>query len=293
MKIVVKPSLFNLEDYIKRGASAFLFGINSYSLNGSGIVSLEELKDITKKYLGKVEIFVRLDNNYFNKDIKGLKEILKELEILKITGVFFCDLGLINLVKENNLNINLVWNQNYLVTNSMTCNYYYNMGIKSGVLTTELTANEMALIANNTKMDLFVNLFGYQMMAVSKRKFVSHYFDFIKEEKKEEDFFFIEKDNSYQIKEDENGTIMLSNYVLNGLSKVKMLKEANIKYIIIDSINIFHGIILDIIEYYKKAVISSKEKDLLELDFKVKELVSNTSLGFLEEKTIFQVKNHE
>ena len=289
MKIILKPKSSNLDEYIKRGASAFLFGFNDLSLEGSGIISFEELEKITKIYKTK-EIFVRLDLNYFNKDLPFLLDMLKKLEKLNIQGVLFYDLAIINLVKENNLNLNLIWNQNYFVTNSKSINFYDSLGIKGAVLTSEITTEEMKEIANKVKIPLFVNLFGYQLMAVSKRKFITHYLEAVSEEKEDEDYLFFEDENKYKIKESNKGSIMLSNNILNGIVKVKELKGAGLKYLIIDSFEIEERTILDIITYYKEAIITDDEKELVNLESKIKELLPNTFIGFLDKKTIYQVK---
>ena len=40
-----------------------------------------------------------------------------------------------NIVKENNIKIDLVWHQTHMVTNYNTCNFYYDNGVNYGKYT--------------------------------------------------------------------------------------------------------------------------------------------------------------
>ena len=89
MEIVVKPSnIYNLQKYIEKGATAFLFGMKDYSINPTNIVNIKSLIYIKKKLSKKnIKIFVSIDKNIFNEDIEPLKKILKELDNINIEGI--------------------------------------------------------------------------------------------------------------------------------------------------------------------------------------------------------------
>ena len=75
--------------------------------------------------------------------------ILVQLDKMNITGVFFYDLAVLELKRELNLNIDLVWNQTHMVNNYKTCNYYYSKGVKYALLGKEITLDEILEIINN------------------------------------------------------------------------------------------------------------------------------------------------
>ena len=182
----------------------------------------------------------------------------------------------------------MIWNQNFLVTNSKTCNYYKEFGVKGAVISSELEINELKEVIKNTKITTFVNIFGYQLMAFSKRKLISSYFKYInyKDDNKNK-HFMIDNDNKYPIYENSSGTGILTNYILDGISYLKELKDVD--YFIINELNIDEEIFKKVITIYSEAL-----KDIDNLDKyvnKLKKIIPQSFVGFLNHKTIYKVKN--
>lgn len=115
--------------------------IDKYSVESICTFSLDEIKDIVNKT--KKEVFIKINKNIMNDDINDLKKILIELDNLNIKGIFFYDLALLQLKKELNLKMDLVWNQTHMVNNYKTCNYYYSKGVKYALLGKEITLDEI------------------------------------------------------------------------------------------------------------------------------------------------------
>ncbi len=282
MELIVKPTELELDDYINAGCNAFLFSIDKFSSCITKSVSLKTLKDLINKY-SDVDFYLQLDANFFQDDLKDLKRILRELVKLRIKGILFYDLGLLNIVLEEGLDLPLILNQNYLVNNSSTCNYYESFGVKGIVLPSEITALEMVNIKKKVNVSLYVNLFGYQMMAFSKRKLVKDYFDHIKSFsfKKNHDLLFEGK--KYSVMENDNGTVFRSDFILNSFDYLKDLKVLD--YGILDEFNLPHDNFLIVIKTYNDALVNDNY-DGMELD----ELFDDLDSGFLNKKTIYKVK---
>lgn len=268
-----------------KNADGFLFGLKGFSIE-SNLVTLDELKDMDSK-----NIFVSIDRNMFNSDLGELERALISLEKLKVRGVFFYDLSVLSIVKRLNLELNLIWNQNYLVTNYKTCNFYAKEGVKGAVISSEITIDEIEEIGRNAHFDLFVNIFGYSMMGLSKRCLVSSYFDYIKEENSLDVNYIKENDDSYPVIERDYGTKFLSKDILCGIRYINRLKDAGIKYIILDDNLISDKDFNDIYNIFKESLNCSSDK-LLELERNINSLV-NTSLGFFDKKTIYKVKRND
>lgn len=287
MEIVVKPSnIYNLQKYILKGATAFLFGMKDYSINQTSIVNIKSLTYIKKKLSKKnIKIFVSIDKNIFNEDIEPLKKILKELDNINIEGILFYDIALLSLKKELNLKTPLIWNQNFFVTNYKTCNYYEKENVKGCVLSNEITKEEINEIAKNTKMDLFLNVFGYQIMSYSKRKLVTSYFKNYKKIKLGNTHYIKDKDNKCIIREEKSGTAFITSTILNYIDYLLEFKSFGIKYIILDEANIKNADFLKVLDIANKTLLKQKtDKEEITKMFK------NTSLGFLNKKTIYKVK---
>lgn len=286
MDLIVKVKSYrNLDNYIKMGANAFIFGIKDFSINSLTNLNIRKLKKIKDKYKN-IKIYISVDKNMFNKDLDKLTKFSINVDNLNLDGIFFYDLGIYYIKEKYNFKTPLVWNQNYFVNNYETCNYYYSKGIKYGVISNEITKEEIEKIVKNTKMNMFINTFGYQMMSYSKRKLVSNYFKFLKKINFKKQHKLIENKRTFIIKEEKCGTCFLSDYVLCYIDYLNYFKSIGVKGIILNEELIDKNKFLNIIKMYKENIIKNK------YTFNdVKELVPNVDLGFLNTKTIYKVKD--
>lgn len=275
--------IYNTKNY--KGAKTLLFGLKDLSTYENEI-SLEELN----KYKNK-EIYLALDKNMFNEDLPKLEESLKEIDKLNIKGILFYDLAVLHISKRLNLKTPLIWNQNFLVTNYKTCNFYEKQNIKGAVISGEITIEEIEQLAKNTKIDLYINAFGYQLMAISKRKLITNYFNHTKETNQEKAHKMIEKENSYPIIENETCTKIYTKEVLNGIKYLNRLKQAGIKYIILNDILLDEEKFNKVAKIYEEALNKNEtDQELLEREKQIKNIINNTSTLFLDKKTIYKVK---
>lgn len=285
MDLIVKVKSYrNLDNYIKMGANAFLFGIKDFSINSLTNLNIRKLKKIKDKYKN-IKIYISVDKNMFNKDLDKLTKFLINVDNLNLDGIFFYDLGIYYIKEKYNLKTPLVWNQNYFVNNYETCNYYYSKGIKYGVISNEITKEEIEKLARNTKMNMFINVFGYQMMSYSKRKLVSNYFRFLKRLNFKKYHKLIENKRTFNIIEEKYGTCFLSDYVLCYIDYLNYFKSIGVKGVILNEELIDKDIFLNIIKMYKENI--DDENNYYD---KIKKLIPNIDLGFLNTKTIYKVK---
>lgn len=279
MKIIYKTN----KNY--RNAKCVLFGLKDLSTYENEI-TLEELKDIKDK-----EVFLAIDKNIFNRDLELLENTLKRIDKYNIAGIFFYDLAVLNLAKKYNVKTPLIWNQNFLVTNYKTCNFYQKEGITGAVLSSEITISEVEEIAKNTKLNLFLNIFGYQLMAISKRNLITNYFKYLKLENDKQTNYIIEKNNKYPVIEEKIGTKFYTKDILNGIRYINKLKQANIKYLILDDNLIDQKVFEEVASIYEESIANNlTDEQLLEKEEKIKKLLPNTSTLFLDKKTIYKVK---
>ena len=263
-----------------------LFGLKDLSIN-KPTLSLEELKNIKDK-----NIFISIDKNIFNSDLPYLEKALQLIENLNLKGIFFYDLAVLSLSKRLNLKTKLIWNQDFLVTNYKTCNFYQKEGVKGAVLS-PLLPEEIEEIRNNTNLELYVNIFGHQLMAVSKRHLLTSYFNYINKENNQNIKFMKEKTGTYPVIEEFYGTKFLTKDILNGIRYLNKLKEIKIDYVILDSILIENDTFSKILEYYKEAIYKDvTEERLLEMEQEINKIIP-TGLEFFAKKTIYKVKKND
>ena len=131
--IVVPNKIEDISEYTNQEISTFIVGLEDYCINYPS-VSLEEIRILSKKY----SLFIAVNKNIFNCELEDIQEKLIELSKLPILGVLFYDIGILNLVIEHKIPLELVWHQTHMVTNYNTCNYYYEKGVNYGFLANEI-----------------------------------------------------------------------------------------------------------------------------------------------------------
>lgn len=281
--LICPTSLNNLKKLIHTEVDGFIVGINNYSVFYNFYVNLDEVKEIIE--LTDKEIYVALNKPLYNSDIENIKYLLKELSKLNIKGVLYEDISIVNINRELNLNLNLVWNQIHLPTNYLTCNYWHREGIQSALLSTELTLQDFFDIKKNSAMKLMVYIYGYLPMFESSRELITNYLTFINKSKDDNTYYLYEpdRDKYYPIYENNNETYILDN-IMNGIREIKEIVSNNIDYIILNGL--MHDDIKfeEIVDCYIKA---------LKTDANVDELYNKINIndtGFMYKETIYKVK---
>ena len=281
-KRLIIPSNKKMIRRFKNKIDGYILGIEGLSVNMPCYFELDEVVNIIKKYSDK-EIFISLNKNMHDSDLENLKKVLLKLSKTNVKAIIYYDISIVNLKEELGLNLELVWNQEHMTNNYFTVNYWYEHGVNYTWLSNDITLKEIKEIRNNTKSILMLQLFGYVPIFTSYRHLVNNYLKtFNLEEKKE---YCIEKEGkSYSIIDDERGTTVYSNNILNGL--YESVKLSDIDYIILNSYNIDEDCFEIVIELFDK--ISDKNK--IEYRKIIDNMFKNTDSGFLYKETVYKVK---
>ena len=285
MKLLIKPNTKELSKYLVF-TDSFLIGLKNYSINYLEL-SLEEIEELLEKY-SNINLFISINKNIFNKDLKLLEKYLIKLAKLNIKGILFYDISILSIVKRLNLNINLVLHQTHMVTNYNICNFYYDLGCSYACLSSEITAYEMEEILSKTNMKLMTYFICHIIISHSKRKLVSNYYQHINKDNKNKINVINEKnkDTKYYIIENNLGTNILTFDILNGTKAFISLKN-KLEYGIFDNYLIDDSLFLKILENYKDNLDNKLSDD--ELIIKIENLIGNFE-GFFFKKSIYKVK---
>ena len=267
----------NFLEYLDNGLDGIILPLENFSVDYFKYYSISDIREC-KNNTDKL-CFVVINKMIFNRELDNLLKVLKELECIKVDGVFFYDLAVFNLVKENKININLIYNGTHMVTNSDTINLYYDLGVKGSYLSNEITKDEVLNIRGNTKSDLFILLLGNPVVAMSRRSLLTSYFT--NKNKSKDVIITIKEPKSGQeflVKEDNNGTTFFYNRRLNLSNVYKELEDVGINYGVIEQ-----G---DYSSYeYKELINAFASFDKQKID----ELAGHNR-GFLYRETIYKVK---
>lgn len=264
-KLILIPQNMN---QINENIDYYIFGLENMSTNISQF-SLEEIKQAIS--IGK-KVFVSINKNIHNNEIPLLKYNLLELEKLPIEGILFYDLAIPNIKEELNLKIELIWNQEHLTNNYATINYWYNKGIKTAYLSSEITKREILEIKENTSAKLMMNIFGYIPIFTSKRPLIQNYLDTFNINNNQKLFKIKKEQKDYYITSNQTTTVY-TNYILNAYNEYIELQD-KIDFFVINAFQI---------EDIDNVINAYNSKSNIQLKFKIE-------TGFLYQETVYKVK---
>ena len=283
MKVLVEVASKEISNYVGR-CDALLLGLENFSVLNSVTFSVDEICKITKDY-PDIDIFVKMDKNLFNNEIEDVRRVLEQFEQMSIRGVFFYDLAILELKQELSLALDLVWSQTHMVTNYRTCDYYYQQGVHYALLSKEITLDEILAIVKKSSILSIVEVVSLPSVGYSRRKLLSNYYKDL-EEDSHSTLSILEKitDKKYLVKEEDAGTGIFLDEVLNGTSVIKPLYEAGVSYILFreEGVSSFMELINDTKNYIDGGCVDT--------DYVSKYKKLGDSTGFFFKKTIYRVK---
>ncbi len=254
--VVTSEELFNLK--VKN--INFLFPMQEYSVGFLKTFSKEEIK-VPNAYL------------YINRilDKEAILKLKKELIMLpkNITGICFTDLGILNIVKELDLQVKLIYMQNHNTTNAVSINYYLEY-VDSVLISTDITKEEIVSILEEATKPLVVPYFSLVEVMYSRRTLLSNYDEHFGYAKNKEEVLHegISNQNFLAI-ENEYGTVLYAKKFID----YRSLAHQNILYRYINPLGLTYEQVENIL----------KGEDLSK--------ISNT--GFLEKETYYVLKEEE
>lgn len=283
MNFIIIPNSYSMIDRLVDNTCSLLLGIEEYSVNTFN-VDMDYIKELSKR----TSVYVSLNKNIANSELDTVKDLLQELNELNIKGLLYADVAIVNLVHKLKLDINLIWSQEHLTTNFYTINYWLDHGVKGTFLSNEITKDEMLTISSNTKSELYVQLFGYIPMYVSKRHAVNNYLNYFHKKKSDSNYYLFKEDNKYSIVDNNEGTVIYSHFILNGLKEYLEL-STNIHNIILNGYHIDEDKMEEVINIFKEVNVSNYD----DMNNKLNNMFDNLSNGFLNEETIYRVKRSD
>ncbi|MBQ9024520.1 MAG: U32 family peptidase [Bacilli bacterium] len=296
--IVSLPTKENFKFFSENKIDGFAMGIENFSENFNHYIKESNLKkvidDINKN---NHKVYIMLNKLYFNNQIDDLKKLLKKLSKLNIEAIIFSDIAVFNIVKENNLDIKLIWHSK-MVTNSKSINFYEKRGLYGYIITPQITLDEFIKITKNTNSKAIIKLFGYTNMATSSRSLITNYFNnFNINKDSNKKYYMYEKITKefYPIVESDY-TNFFSSKVLNGIMEYKKLINNNIDCMIyLDDYMINENSFYNIIEAFVALKNHPNDEAFAEKLKKVidSNMFNETDNGFLNNKTIYKVKKDE
>lgn len=163
---------------IDYGADAVYLGGVNYSLRANAKnFTLKEIKEGVKYcHYNSAKLYVTVNIVFHNDDVKDLTEYLIELEKIGVDAVIFSDPLVLDIVKKNNLKLELHLSTQASILNKDAAKYYIKQGVSRIVLARECSRNDIKNIIDETGTEVECFVHGAMCTNISGRCVLSNYF---------------------------------------------------------------------------------------------------------------------
>ena len=260
--LLLIPNYEIVKDLKDESNITFLFPLDGFCVGYPKTFKLDEIKDAGFIFVNRI-----LDNA----GIQELKAILLNLPS-NIKGIVFDDIGILNVLIDNNINITKILFLNHFNTNYYSINVFLNY-VDSVLVSPDITQEETKEILKKANKPLVLYTFGYVNIMYSRRKLLTNYNDhFHKNVPKSSVLEEIISSKKFKIIENDYGTVIYPDKPYNGL---RLKNEKNVLYHFINSVFLDNASIKEILN----------SDDFLENKYPYKYLSENA--------TIYKLKGEE
>jgi putative protease len=160
---------------INNGADAVYVGLAGHNMRAhTGGFSLEDLKTVVGHcHASGVKLYLCTNTIMRDKDLENLRRKLPEISSLGVDALIASDLGVLNLAREEGLDVHMSVQAN--VSNVESLKLLNNLGVKRVILSRELSLPEIKEIVQNSPLEVEVFVHGAMCLAISGRCFLSSY----------------------------------------------------------------------------------------------------------------------
>ena len=160
------------------GADAVYLGGQNYSMRANAKnFSLDDIKEasLIAHSLGK-KVYVTVNIVFHNEDFVGLVDYLKALESYGVDAIIVSDMAIIDIVKDNKINIPIHISTQMSNANYESIMYLKNEGVERVVLARESSRENTKEIIEKTGVEIECFLHGAMCSSYSGRCVLSNYF---------------------------------------------------------------------------------------------------------------------
>ena len=159
------------------GADAVYLGGENFSLRANAKnFTLSEIKEgVEYAHKNNVKVYVTVNIVFHEEDFEGLVDYLKKLEEYKVDAIIASDLFILDLLKENKINLEFHLSTQSSCLNKEAVKFFKKEGVKRVVLGRECSKSDIKNIIDETGVDTEVFIHGAMCMGFSGRCTLSNY----------------------------------------------------------------------------------------------------------------------
>jgi len=265
--VIVPNKKEDIKIILSKDIKGIILGVKKLSIYPLEL-DIEEIIEIANST--NKEVIIALNKMIHNNDLELVKKVINKTKNSSIKKILFYDIGILNICKEMNIEKELILSQEHLNASINSNNFYYNNGITSAFITSDITYKEILEIKNKTKMNIYYTVYGYLPIFYSRRYLLTNYFKYIEKKMEDNTYYIFNNNLKYMIKEYNYGTIIYSP-IVNLINEIEKLKDIN-------------NLVIDL----------SYIKDITAIDsFINNNKEKNTYTGFYDKKTIYKLKEEK
>ena len=231
------------------------------------------------------KLWLALNLAYEESDLAQLKDAVLWCKEHNITGILYSSLAVYQVAQTLKYPGALIYSADTLITNRYDAAFYGQRN-QTIILSPAITLAEIVEIAKSNPGKCALKVFGHISLALSKRKFLSSYFEYIEDTYCRQESYSIQettRTGKMPLLQETRGSSIYSAAVLESLAELKILAEY-CSYLIIDPLFISREVQEQVIEIYRCYLLG--EIDLNQAQEKLP-LVANKAYynGFYYKKT--------
>lgn len=295
MKIIISLNKREqIYDYMSMGIHTYIIG-GQYSFYSPYLMTITEIQSLINQY-PQCFFYVAVNALYDQHLMDDLEQYIINLYKIGIKGIVFQDFGVLQIVKEHQLDLEMIYQPETLNTNHATLECLKDYGITGAFVSCVIPLEEQKLIKEKSSLPLIIQGHGVEYIAASKRHLLSNY-------KKASQLDFDEtqcltlqahqSDYPFYVYEDKWGTHIFSKSRLYTLDLLNQLKDFDYWYI--ETMMMGDEEAIEIASLYSDAL-KSLEKGTYNKDIKdymnlLYRLQTPLDRGFLFDQTVYKLED--
>lgn len=253
-KLVPLVDPLRINDYLAAGVDALLLGTCLGATRQPRYYTVEAMGVIAQS----IPVIAVYNRFYFEPDIELITAELDALSKQGINEILCSDLGIVQLIIENDWGFKIILDTDTTMTNHYDIQFYLDHGVDEVIVSRELTLDERIEISRHVT-SVGMHFFGYQLMSFSRRRHLSHYSDFLNLDLDLSQKYWIKevkRDERYLMFEDDYGTHIYAPDCLSGIHAYPLIQKAGYQSLIFDVMGLDIEVVLavcirldDVIDY--------------------------------------------
>lgn len=279
------PSI--IPDLIEIGIKHLIVGNEAISSRLGCSLSLEEITCLCDDF----KIYFKMNVNYREDELDLVKKWLLLLKDTPITGIIFEDFGVLALVAELEIEKQMIYWPETLMTNHQTIETLGTMGVSKVMLAREIPLEDILQIQAKTTVPLICQVHGTMYMSTSRRRLLSNYAAYEGKSLEKKSYQLVERNSQFPswIYEDAFGCHIESYQSLCAYEHLQTLKQSGIAYGFIDLNHLSPSEAVEICHIYQNGLMTNDLKVFKDYGNLLNQWKQQCTKGFYNDKTVYRL----